>query len=65
MSVVICPLTGKTRYENRDIARAALRGMGKEHKKQGLNWFHCRGRGSCGGWHLGRLLRRATKAWEG
>jgi hypothetical protein len=63
--MAVCPLTGKTRYENRGRARAAYRHMSRQRKRQGLNWFHCSGPGSCGGWHLGRLLTRATKAWSG
>ena len=63
--VEYCGKTGKIRYENRSIARAALRGLRREGRGKYLNEFQCRGPGNCGGHHLGRHLRRATKAWSG
>lgn len=59
-----CPKTGKLIYENRAAANGALKRIGRLHKGQGLHPYKCRGHNSCGGYHLGRVFRRAAAAWR-
>lgn len=56
-----CPREDKTRYENRDAVRAAFRRLPRKRKRQGAHIYRCRG---CGGWHIGRSLKRAFLTWK-
>jgi hypothetical protein len=55
-----CQWPWKDAYENDGRARAALRGMAKHRKSQGLHPYPC----PAGHVHLGRTLQRAPVAWR-
>jgi len=55
-----CLWPWKDAYPTQRTALAALNGMDRHRKGQGLHPYPCR----AGHWHLGRLLRRSTVAWK-
>jgi hypothetical protein len=56
-----CLWPWKTAYPTEAVALAALHGIGRLKKRQGLHPYPCRAGGH---WHLGRLLRRSSAAWK-